>query len=81
MIKHLSIFLIVVKDPTVYWEDTEESELNQIDNVMSYGENKESLIGSIDFIYRNSWNEVRTLHFNLIQFFQKCIKMHPLQNK
>lgn len=64
MIKHLSIFLNVEKDPTVYWEDTEESELNQIDNVMSYGENKESLIGSIDFIYRNSWNEVRTLHFN-----------------
>jgi len=63
-IKHLSIFLNVEKDPTRHWQDTEESELNQIDNVMAYGESKESLIGSIDFIYRNSWNEVRTLHFN-----------------
>ena len=63
-IKHLSIFLNVEKDPTRHWQDTEESELNQIDNVMAYGEYKESLIGSIDFIYRNSWNEVRTLHFN-----------------
>ncbi len=63
-IKHLSIFLNVEKDPTRHWQDTEESELNQIDNVMAYGEHKESLIGSIDFIYRNSWNEVRTLHFN-----------------
>jgi len=63
-IKHLSIFLNVEKDPTRHWQDTEESKLNQIDNVMAYGEYKESLIGSIDFIYRNSWNEVRTLHFN-----------------
>ena len=63
-IKHLSIFLNVEKDPTRHWQDTEESELNKIDNVMAYGEHKESLIGSIDFIYRNSWNEVRTLHFN-----------------
>tara|TARA_R110001583_G_scaffold164447_1_gene316955 strand:- start:35242 stop:37779 length:2538 start_codon:yes stop_codon:yes gene_type:complete len=63
-IKHLSIFLNVEKDPTRHWQDTEESELNQVDNVMAYGEHKESLIGSIDFIYRNSWNEVRTLHFN-----------------
>ena len=63
-IKHLSIFLNVEKDPTRHWQDTAESELNQIDNVMAYGEHKESLIGSIDFIYRNSWNEVRTLHFN-----------------
>ncbi|MEL0629615.1 class I adenylate cyclase [Psychromonas aquatilis] len=63
-IKYLSIFLNVEKDPTRHWQDTEESELNQIDNVMAYGEHKESLIGSIDFIYRNSWNEVRTLHFN-----------------
>ncbi|WP_208380258.1 class I adenylate cyclase [Psychromonas algarum] len=64
VIKHLSIFLNVEKDPTRHWQDTEESALNQVDNVMAYGENKESLIGSIDFIYRNSWNEVRTLHFN-----------------
>jgi len=63
-IKHLSIFLNVERDPTRHWENTEESERNQVDNVMAYGENKESLIGSIDFIYRNSWNEVRTLHFN-----------------
>jgi adenylate cyclase class 1 len=63
-IKHLSIFLNVERDPTRHWQNTEESELNQVDNVMAYGENKESLIGSIDFIYRNSWNEVRTLHFD-----------------
>lgn len=63
-IKHLTLFLNVEKDPTRHWESTEESELNQIGDIFSYGKDKECLIGSIDLIYRNSWNEVRTLHFN-----------------
>ncbi|WP_354623130.1 class I adenylate cyclase [Psychromonas sp. MME2] len=63
-IKHLTIFLNVEKDPTRHWQDTQESVLNQIDDVFSCGEHKECLIGSIDLIYRNSWNEVRSLHFD-----------------
>jgi len=63
-IKHLTLFLNVEKDPTRHWESTQESEINQIGDIFSYGEDKECLIGSIDLIYRNSWNEVRTLHFN-----------------
>ncbi len=63
-IKHLTIFLNVEKDPTRHWESTQESELNQVGDVFSYGDNSECLIGSIDLIYRNSWNEVRTLHFD-----------------
>ena len=31
--------------------------------MFSFGPNEESLVGSIDLIYRNLWNEVRTLHF------------------
>lgn len=63
-IKHLSIFLNVEKDPTRHWESTAESAENQQGDVFSYGGHKECLIGSIDLIYRNSWNEVRTLNFN-----------------
>ncbi|AGH80021.1 adenylate cyclase [Psychromonas sp. CNPT3] len=63
-IKHLAIFLNVEKDPTQHWQDTTESNNDEIGNVLSYGINDECLIGSIDLIYRNSWNEVRTLHFN-----------------
>jgi adenylate cyclase class 1 len=63
-IKHLTIFLNVEKDPTRHWESTQESEINQVGDVLSYGDNRECLIGSIDLIYRNSWNEVRTLNFH-----------------
>ncbi|WP_019616414.1 class I adenylate cyclase [Psychromonas ossibalaenae] len=63
-IKQLAIFLNVEKDPTRHWQDTQESEDNQVGDVLSYGQDNECLIGSIDLIYRNSWNEVRTLHFD-----------------
>lgn len=63
-IKHLSIFLNIEDDPTRHWQGEAENEANKIINAMAHGENKESLIGTIDFVYRNSWNEVRTLHFN-----------------
>lgn len=63
-IKHLAIFINVEKDPTRHWESTQESELNQVGDIFSYGEHSECLIGSIDLIYRNSWNEVRTLNFD-----------------
>ncbi|GLS92658.1 adenylate cyclase [Psychromonas marina] len=62
-IKHLTIFLNVEKDPTRHWQDAHEDDDLENDNILSYGEHNECLIGSIDLIYRNSWNEVRTLHF------------------
>ena len=63
-IKHLTIFLNVEKDPTRYWQNTEESERDQVGDIFSYGDHSECLIGSIDLVYRNSWNEVRTLNFD-----------------
>lgn len=63
-IKHLTIFLNVEKDPTRHWQDAHEDEEIENDDILSYGQNNECLIGSIDLIYRNSWNEVRTLHFD-----------------
>ena len=65
-IKHLAVFLNVEKDPTLHWRDfpTEEMQAGLHDDTFSYGDKNESLIGSIDLVYRNSWNEVRTLHFD-----------------
>lgn len=63
-IRHLTIYLNLEKDPTRHWYNTKESKSNQLGNIFSYGPNNECLIGSIDLIYRNSWNEVRTLNFN-----------------
>ena len=63
-IKYLAIFLNIEKDPTRHWQNTQESEADQIGDIFSYGEHSECLIGSIDLIYRNSWNEIRTLNFD-----------------
>ena len=30
----------------------------------SFGREQECLVGTVDLVYRNSWNEIRTLHFN-----------------
>ena len=32
-------------------------------DLFSFGQLEQSLVGSIDFTYRNVWNEIRTLHF------------------
>ncbi|MGE9715482.1 class I adenylate cyclase, partial [Escherichia coli] len=43
-------------------------------DVFSFGEEEQCLIGSIDLLYRNSWNEVRTLHFNGTQSMLESLK-------
>ena len=43
-------------------------------DVFSFGEEQKCLIGSIDLLYRNSWNEVRTLHFNGEQAMIEALK-------
>ena len=43
-------------------------------DVFSFGQQQQCLIGSIDLLYRNSWNEVRTLHFNGEQSMIEALK-------
>lgn len=59
-IRHLAIILNLENDPTLNLNL--EDEFNS--NILNYGENELSLVGSIDLLYRNSWNEIRVLHFN-----------------
>ncbi len=60
-IRHLAVFVNLVSDPTKNlvqsWTNIQQGDL------FSFGQNEESLVGSIDLIYRNLWNEIRTLHF------------------
>ena len=63
-IKQLTIFLNFEKDPTLFCSPAQRTHEKAVVNVFSYGVNQECLIGSIDLLYRNSWNEVYTLHFN-----------------
>ncbi|MCC4797490.1 adenylate cyclase [Enterovibrio norvegicus] len=62
-IRKLALFINLEQDPT--------SELKQPavrfdfknTDIFSYGPEQECLVGSVDLVYRNSWNEVRTLNF------------------
>ncbi|MWN04933.1 class I adenylate cyclase [Gilliamella sp. Pas-s95] len=59
-IRHLAIILNIEDDPTVNI-DLDDGVTN---SVLNYGEDELSLVGSIDLLYRNSWNEIRVLHFS-----------------
>ncbi|WP_392565710.1 class I adenylate cyclase [Utexia brackfieldae] len=62
-IRHLAMIINLEQDPTENLSSSvEDLEPLSID-VLNYGEGEISLIGSIDLLYRNSWNEIRTLHF------------------
>ncbi|OEE82514.1 class I adenylate cyclase [Enterovibrio norvegicus] len=62
-IRKLALFINLEHDPT--------SELKQPSvrfdfkntDIFSYGAEQQCLVGSVDLVYRNSWNEVRTLNF------------------
>lgn len=66
-INHLGIFLNLEHDPTADWAG-QVIEFDAVDpNVFAFGDEggtPQCLIGSIDLVYRNSWHEVRTLHFS-----------------
>ncbi|MDF7667218.1 class I adenylate cyclase [Orbaceae bacterium ESL0727] len=84
-IRHLAIMINLENDPTAQTsfadeinstttnsDPTNEPHLN--DSVLNYGKKEISLIGSIDLLYRNSWNEIRVLHFNGSQCLFEAIK-------
>lgn len=58
-IRHLAIMLNIENDPT--FQDVFEYDVTN--DILNYGIDEMSLIGSIDLLYRNSWNEIRILHF------------------
>ncbi|WP_143421850.1 class I adenylate cyclase [Gilliamella mensalis] len=59
-IRHLAIILNIEDDPTANIELDDEV----TNSVLNYGKHERSLVGSIDLLYRNSWNEIRVLHFS-----------------
>lgn len=63
-IRHLGIFLNLERDPTADWPEEMPEEIEHGADMLSFGEKQECLVGTVDLVYRNSWNEIRTLHFN-----------------
>lgn len=62
-IKHLALIVNLENDPTATLNpQVEHVDLRHLD-VFSFGPKQQCLVGSVDLLYRNSWNEIRTLHF------------------
>lgn len=62
-ISQLAMFINFENDPTSELSSRAlKVDLKNID-IFSFGEEGKSLVGSVDLVYRNSWHEVRTLHF------------------
>jgi adenylate cyclase class 1 len=62
-INQLAMFINFEQDPTASLGNrTFRNDFKNM-NVFSFGQQHECLVGSVDLVYRNSWHEVRTLHF------------------
>ncbi|WP_425482154.1 class I adenylate cyclase [Budvicia diplopodorum] len=73
-IRHLALIVNLESDPTAsLLEETQPFDLGKLD-VFSFGKQEQCLIGSVDLLYRNSWNEVRTLHFTGSQAVLDALK-------
>jgi adenylate cyclase class 1 len=73
-IRRLALVVNLENDPTEsLLQDTQPFDLGKLD-VFSFGSQEQCLIGSVDLLYRNSWNEVRTLHFSGSQAVIEALK-------
>ncbi|MBD2814373.1 class I adenylate cyclase [Xenorhabdus sp. Flor] len=73
-IRHLAIIVNLETDPTINFSDQiVHFDFRKLD-VFSFGESQQCLVDSIDLLYRNSWNEVRTLHFSGEQSMLEALK-------
>ena len=73
-IRHLAIIVNLEYDPTAAFRNqVVHFDFRKLD-VFSFGENQNCMVGSVDLLYRNSWNEVRTLHFNGEQSMIEALK-------
>jgi len=62
-INQLAMFINFEHDPTEELSGRSlKVNLKNVD-ILSYGDERRCLVQSVDLVYRNSWQEVRTLHF------------------
>ena len=73
-IRHLALIVNLEYDPTAAFRNqVVHFDFRKLD-VFSFGQQQQCLIGSVDLLYRNSRNEVRTLHFNGEQAMLEALK-------
>ncbi|MDG3086686.1 class I adenylate cyclase [Vibrio hannami] len=64
-ISQLAMFINFEDDPTAELDMNPKTTKIDVRNtdIFSFGDESKNLVGSVDLVYRNSWHEVRTLHF------------------
>ncbi|HHF3030508.1 class I adenylate cyclase [Vibrio diabolicus] len=62
-ISQLAMFINFENDPTSELSGRSLKVDVKNTDIFSFGPEHKSLVGSVDLVYRNSWHEVRTLHF------------------
>ncbi|MGF1686910.1 class I adenylate cyclase [Photobacterium japonica] len=62
-IRQLGLFINLENDPTTALKNRSVRFDFKNTDIFSYGPEQQCLVGSVDLVYRNSWNEVRTLNF------------------
>jgi adenylate cyclase class 1 len=62
-ISQLAMFINFENDPTADLSGKSLKLDPKNTDIFSFGREQKSLVGSVDLVYRNSWHEVRTLHF------------------
>ena len=63
-IRQLGLFINLENDPTTELKNRSIRFDFKNTDIFSYGPEQQCLVGSVDLVYRNSWNEVRTLNFS-----------------
>ncbi|NLS13657.1 class I adenylate cyclase [Vibrio sp. SM6] len=63
-ISQLAMFINFENDPTMALTGRNLKVDLKSTDILSFGPEQQSLVGSVDLVYRNSWHEVRTLHFS-----------------
>ncbi|WP_026971251.1 class I adenylate cyclase [Aliagarivorans marinus] len=63
-IRHLGVFINLEQDPTARWAGKVIEFDGNATNIFSFGRSETCLVASVDLVYRNTWNEIRTLHFS-----------------
>lgn len=64
-VSQLSIFINLESDPTAKLKPHQlKNDIKNPVDVFSFSTASKCLVSSVDLVYRNSWHEVRTLHFS-----------------
>ncbi|MDU8923466.1 class I adenylate cyclase [Pasteurellaceae bacterium LIM206] len=72
-IRALAVMVNFTHDPTRKLQSV-KARIQQYD-LFSFGPAEESLVGSIDLVYRNLWNEIKTLHFEGSKSILSALKL------